>query len=513
VIALPFLLLTAQAVSGSTLLVAPPEPAVAGEGSAWIEEVVADTLPRDVAFLGVPAVEREDLRRLRDALAIPPVAVTRATWIRMAETAGADRLLLGSYQVKAEAITLSVRLLDVERGTLSAPIVAAGRISELLDLIHSLAWDTALAGDTRPRRTRDELMARTRGVPQDALRAYGQGLRPGEPAARTADLRRALGLMPSYDEARLALGRIQVDTRDYAAANDTLSRVALQSPLSRSARFLQGLALLELGRYREAAAVYADLSAQDPTPAVLNNYSLALLRTSAPNPKASDVLRRAVEMAPESADLPFNLGFALLVEGSAEASAFWLKGLVREEPGDTHARVVLAWALRRAGREAEADEMWSRLVSLAPSYEPLATPDLQRRFERIQASERLMSVDRDRRTDAELVAVHLGRGEKLLGEGDLEAALRELTQAAYLDPYGPRTHLLLARVHSAAGERDKAVAELRMSLWCREDAAVRAELLGLLQSMGRTAEAHKESERGVGAAPPAGVPPEPPRLQ
>jgi hypothetical protein len=97
-------------------------------------------------------------------------------------------------------------------------------------------------------------------------------------------LKRALSLVPSYDEARVALGQLQVDTREYAAANETLSRVAGTSPLSRGGRFLQGMALLELGRYREAAGLYAELSAQDPTPAVLNNHALALLRMSGPNP-------------------------------------------------------------------------------------------------------------------------------------------------------------------------------------------------------------------------------------
>jgi len=507
----PALLVLAQAASGSTMLVAAPEPASPGGSASWLEEVVADTLPRDLAFLGVPAVEHEDLRRLRDALAIPPVAVTRATWIRMAETAGARRLVLGSYQVEGDALSLSLRLLDVERGTLSAPFVASGPLQGLMDLLHSVAWDMALSGETRPMRTREELLNRTRGLRLEALRSYGLGLRPTEPATRVGHLKRALGLLPSYDEARVALGQIQIDTREYAAANETLSRVAASSALSRGARFLQGMALLELGRYGEAAGLYAELTAQDPTPAVLNNHALALLRMSGPNPKASDVLRKAVEMAPESGDLPFNLGFALLLEGNAEAAAFWLEGLVHEEPADTHARVVLAWALRRAGRDSEAGEIWSRLVALAPPYEPLAAPDLQRRFERIQSSERLLFLDRDRRSDAELVAVHLGRGEKLLATGDLDAALRELTQAAFLDPYGPRIHVLLSRVHVARGEPDKALAELRMSLWCREDAVVRGELLALLQTLGRTAEVLEEAERGPQPAGPAA--PEPPRLQ
>jgi hypothetical protein len=144
------------------MLVAPPEPASPGASASWVEEVVADTLPRDLAFLGVPAVEYEDLRRLRDALAIPPTSVTRATWIRMAETAGAARLVLGGYRTRGDALSLSLRLLDVERGTLSAPFVASGTLQGILDLVHSVAWDVALAGETRPTRTRDELLGRTR---------------------------------------------------------------------------------------------------------------------------------------------------------------------------------------------------------------------------------------------------------------------------------------------------------------------------------------------------------------
>jgi predicted Zn-dependent protease len=503
-LALP-LLLVLRAAAASVTLVAPPQAATPQAAAPWVEEVVADTLPRDLAFLGVPAVGREDLRRLRDALAIPPVSVSRATWIRLADTAGAGRVVLGSYETQGDNLSLSLRLLDVERGTLSSPFVASGPLASLLELVHSIAWDIALAGETHPTASRDQLMARMPGVRLEALRSYGLGLRAADPASRSTELKRALKLMPSFDAARLALGQVQIDTRDYLAASDTLSRVAAASSLGRTAQFLQGTALLQLGRYREAATLYAELAAKDPTPAVLNNHALALLRMNNPPAKASDVLRKAVELAPGSSELPFNLGFALLVEGNAEASAFWLRGLARDEPADTHARVVLAWALRKSGRSAEADEQWARIVAVAPSYESLAAPDLQRRFERIQSSERLLALDRQRRSDAELVAVHLGRGEKLIETGDLDAALRELTQAAYLDPYSPRTHQLLSHVHQARNESDKAVAELRMSLWCREDAGIRGELLSLLQKLGRGAEARKEAERGL--APQPGVDP------
>jgi hypothetical protein len=41
---------------------------------------------------------------------------------------------------------------------------------------------------------------------------------------------------------------------------------------------------------------------------------------------------------------------------------------------------------------------------------------------------------------------------------------------------GAQAHLCLARIHRARGERDKALASFRMSLWAREDPAVRREM-------------------------------------
>ena len=67
-----------------TVLVLPPD-APSGRPEAWVVEMVADQLPRSLAFLGVPAIERADRLQALAALEIPVVALTRATSIRMAE--------------------------------------------------------------------------------------------------------------------------------------------------------------------------------------------------------------------------------------------------------------------------------------------------------------------------------------------------------------------------------------------------------------------------------------------
>jgi tetratricopeptide (TPR) repeat protein len=482
------------AAPAATLVLPPDGP---GGDAEWIAEAVADALPRALGQLGVPVVEREDRLRAHEALEIPARNLTRATSIRVAEALGATRVVLGGYDARQDAVSLSLRILDVERGSLSAPLIAGGPLQSLPMLLRGLAWDVAAAGPFPPSTTRQEFVAAAPAVPFEALRSLGRGLAATDAAGRTRLLRQAVAEHPGYDDARLILARAQLEARQSAAALDTLSRVAPGSPLLRRARFLQGLACLDLGRHREAAALFSSLAVPEPGAAVLNNYALALLR-SGPTPegvRASDVLRRARELEPGLGELPFNLGFALLVEGDGEAAAFWLQGVLRDDPGDSQARLALSWALRQLGRGAEADAEWREAVAQVPAWESLAAPDTTRRFERVVAWERSIELDQERWGDRQYAASHLGRGEKLQEAGDLGGARREFTQAAYLDPYSERAHLSLARLELREGQREKAVAELRMALWIREDVPVRLELMRLLAEMGRRGEARGEAER------------------
>lgn len=485
--------------SSGTLLVLPPDSADSVEAGRTAE-AVSDLLPHALAFLGAPVVERADRLLGLEALELPSVPLTRASAVRLAEAVGASRLVVGKLELKGDQVELALRLLDIERGTLSTPFISSGALQALPQIVDALAWDLALAGARHPLRTRAELEARRRVPPLEALREYAAGVQAADATLRVRSLKRALQLAPSFDEARLELGRQLLATRELEAAYHTLSGIQ-DASLARAARFAQGRALLDMGRYRDAAFLYAGLVAGDPTAAALNNHALALLRQSGAPLRASDVIRKALEIAPGDPDLAFNLGFALLFEDDAAAAGFWQSGVVKASPRDVHARVVLSWALRRAGRVEEADETWRAVAALTPALESLQKEDLTRRFERTLPSERRLARSESARSRAELAAAHLGRADKALVAGETETAARELALAAFSDPYNPRVHTQLARLARDTGNSDKAVSELRIALWCRDDSALRVELASLLKDLGRDREALAEAAAALKADP------------
>ena len=482
------LLLALSGDEGGRVVVVPPE----GPGGAgWIGAAVAETLPRALQRAGVPAVPGSDRRRAQEALGVPGGSATRATAIRVAESLGASRLVVGSWDSRGADLTLSLRLLDARRGTLSAPLVARGPLAGLGRAVHALAWDVALAGERPPAGTREALLAAADGVAFDALRALGEGLAGRDTASRVAGVTRALALHPAYDEAALALARLLVDAGRFEEAREAAARVPAGSPFVREARFLDGVALLGLGRDGEADVLFAQLVAQQASAAALGNRAVARLRRGPSASGASALLRQAVEAEPASVDLPFDLGWALLVEGEAEAAAFWLKGAVRRDPGDAQGRLLLSWALSASGRAEEAEEQWRAAAALIPALEPMRKPDLSRRLERVLPSEPGLLLDPARSADAEASRAHAAKGESLLASGESQGAISELARAALLDPYASRPHLLLGRAHRLHGENEKALDELRMALWCRDDPALRREIAELLRSMGRGDEARR----------------------
>lgn len=486
-------LLLLATVSAGPVVVAPPDLSASEE--PWLREMVADELPRALTELGVPALERYDLRRVQERLGLPSVRLSRATAIRVAEAVGAVRLVTGTVESAGPDVVVKVRLLDVSRAAVAAPLVARGPVHTLPALLASLAFDIALSGPTPPARSREVLLALRAAVPFEARKGHALALALEDPPGQARALRQVLQLHPAYDEARLDLARLLTEQGEHGPALEVLARSTREGRASRAARFAEGVALLGSGRYVEAAALYAELRQSAPSAASFANEGAALLRAGARNRPASPALREALAREPGSLDIPVSLGFALLYEGQDRAAAFFLRAALRRDPRDAAARLILTWALRRASMEGAAEDEWRDLQAQTDAFAGLREPELGRRFERVLPSERALVVEPDGRVDAERAVSHVARAEQLTNAGDLAGAVTELQAATALLPFEGGVHLLLARALRGRGEVDRAEEELRTALYCREDVAVRLELGDLLRARGRAAEARAEGAR------------------
>ena len=387
----PVLLAAVLAAPGRVVVLPPTGP---GGAPGWIGAAVEETLPRALQRLGLDALAASDRRRVLEGLGIAGPVASHATGVRVAEAVGARFLVFGSWDLAGSELSVTLRPLDTAAAALGAELRTGGPLDELGRQIDALARDLAATAGATAR------AESTEPVPFSALRALGEALVARDAETRIQGLRRALAAHKDYPDAALALARQLYDVGHFAEAREVLAALPPRPFFAREARFLEGACLLGLGRAADADVLYAELAATNPTAGMLVNRAAARLRLWPAASGASTLLRQALERSPFAADLPFDLGWALLVEGDLEGAVSALRTAVRYAPGDAKARIALSWALR-AGHPEEADEQWRAAAALDPTLEPLRLGGPPKgRLERVLPSEAALVIDTLRAAEA-----------------------------------------------------------------------------------------------------------------
>jgi tetratricopeptide (TPR) repeat protein len=324
-----------------------------------------------------------------------------------------------------------------------------------------------------------------------------------------------------YDRAELALWDVRRGVEDHQSALAAARAVPASSPLSRRARFLAGVSLLELKRYDEAFdafKVWIDAAGVSTTPApgtgaALNNLGVIQIRRGAtPETGLSTFyLTKAADADPADADYLFNLGYAYMLEHNSQAALYWLRETLRRDPADPDAHYVLAAALQASGSGVEAAREKELARQLSSRYEELerrAAADklpVPKGLERMRADPAtpggirpdqtiVNSAQRDQR---ELATFHMDRGRRLYEREEDSEAMTELRRAVYLSPYEAQAHLLIGRIHLRAGRPQDAVNALKISIWSEDSAAAHVALADAYLKLQNTAAARSELERAL----------------
>jgi arylsulfatase A-like enzyme/Flp pilus assembly protein TadD len=225
----------------------------------------------------------------------------------------------------------------------------------------------------------------------------------------------------------------------------------------------KGLSLYEAGDYTGAEQAFAEALTLDPTNVTLLNYrALSLFALG----KVRDSLllwEKALALSPGYLDLRLNLGMAQLAAGAPDSALASYGKVLEANPRYVKALVGKGKALRAKGLHEEAHGAFAQAVEYSPR-------NAEARF-------------------------WLGVAKK--EEGDREGALREIEEAALLDPTMEEVSRERAMILSSLGRTEEAVTILE-GLASKSSSPTRFVDLGyVLEGAGRLEEALRAYEDAI----------------
>jgi tetratricopeptide (TPR) repeat protein len=448
----------------------------------WLGEGSAVLLTDHLNALGAPVIRRPDRLRAFERLRVPPVAtLSHATVIRLGQVVGATQVILGAFDLDDDRLVVRARTIRLDTGRISPEVEEGGPLAELLEIYERAA--RRLAPANMPAAS----LARTYPT-LPAFEQYIKGLLAEAPAAQVSFLTQALRLYPSFQRARVALWDVHSGQGEHQQALAIVREVPADSVVSREARFLAGISMLNLAQYQDAFDAFSALNSEAPDPALLNNLGVVQVRRSARDAAASTAVfpggppvayfGEAVTRDGADADLFFNLGYAYWLDRDSAGAIHWLREAVRRNPADDEAHYVLGVALQASGAAAEAAREKELARQLSATYaeweakQPGANTvprGLERLKRDIDVADSLRVdaavVAAEQRDQREIAAFHLDRARRLFEDERDEEAINELRRTIFLAPYDSQAHLLLARIFVRTGRTEDAIDALTIAVW------------------------------------------------
>jgi tetratricopeptide (TPR) repeat protein len=484
--ATPVLAQTASAPTPLRYLVIPFEN-VTHEGRVyWLGEGSAVVLSDDLLALGVPAILRDDRLRAFERLHVPAVAgLSHATVIRLGQIVGAGQVVLGSFEVKDDQITVHARTIRLDAGRMSPDIIEQGPLTDLFGVYGRVARRIVPASGVSTAEMEQS------HPPLSAFELYVKGVLAESPSTKVSYLTQVVKQAPTFYRVRLSLWAVYADQGEHQRALAAVRAIPAESRLSRRARFLGAVSQIYLAQYAEAFETLTELNRTTPDPSVANDLGVVQLRrpTAATAVRASAFFQEATKLDSSDSDLFFNLGYAFWLERDTASAIQWLREAVRRNAADGDAHYILAVALQANGSIAESvreRELAKRLSSKYAQWEAKqsAQTPIPRGLERVKieidvpAALRVdnVIVASGQRDQREVAGFYVDAGRRLFqAERDREA-IAELRRAVYLAPYHSEAHLLLGRLYLRDGRVSEAVDELKISVWSEDTIAAHLAL-------------------------------------
>jgi tetratricopeptide (TPR) repeat protein len=292
----------AAQVSALATIVMPFDNPDANPKLYWLGEGSAVLLGEFLERYGARMVPRDERAGAFDRLQLPPAAaLSHATMIKVGQFVGATDVVIGSYQLAGDHVTLRTRVIRLDVGQMAPEVIERGPLTDLFGIFDRTARRVRGSPSPAPAPAEGTLLASP-----PAFEAYVKGLIAESPATQRSFLELAAKAAPADDGIRLALWQVHSDAGDNSQALAVVSAVPATSLHSRAARYLMARSQLELKRYDDATETLKVLS-ELRSAAVFNAMGIVQLRQGATSASVY-YFNQASQIDPSDADYCFNLG-------------------------------------------------------------------------------------------------------------------------------------------------------------------------------------------------------------
>src|SRR5215470_14412647 len=344
----------------------------------WVGESFASTLSDLLDKPGLVGIRPDERNVAYKQEGLPPTAIlTRATMIKIAERAGADLVVMGTYRVNGEGresqIAITARTVNISEGRLMGrEFSEGGPLLELERLQGELAFEILYQHNPALPFSRDQVISQATATPIGAFENFVKGQLTREHDAKVGFIERAIKEYSEktggqYAPAIFELGRIRYEDRDYKEALNLFQKLDEKDPRYNEALFYMGVAEDSLGKTDKALESFSKLAPVLPLYEVYNNIGVLYLKKGQPA-EAINHLKPAADAAPRDTDTLFNLGYAYYLGKDYTDAAATLRKEIERRPADPEALYMLGKSLAATGDQAGAAQASDQAKKLLASF-------------------------------------------------------------------------------------------------------------------------------------------------
>lgn len=453
----------------------------------WVGESFAAALADLLDKPGLVAIRPDERNVAFKQEGLPPTAIlTRATMIKIAERAGANLVVMGTYRIAGEGrdstITITARVIDIREGRLAGKEYnRGGPLVDLQKLQGDLAYEILYQHNQALPFSHDQVTTDATVAPVGAFENFIKGTLTRDRDARVGFIERAIKeyaekTKNQYVPAIFELGRIRFEAGEYKEALEQLVLIDEKNPRYDESQFYVGVAQDSLGQTEPALSTLKKLAARLPLFEVYNNIGVLLIKQKQYK-DAIEHLKPAAEAAPRDTDTLFNLGYAYFLAKDNANAAATLKNETKLRASDGEGFYILSKALAAAGDQAgatAASDQAKKLLTLFAQWETKGMPALGRiktGFSKINYYRYKREQDERLNTQTHITSLspqadqllETARNAFLAGrDSDALEALGKLLQVS---PQNYDAHFMMGRVYERKGDFDRAINALKAAVF------------------------------------------------